>query len=95
MRGERDRDGDPERRGEGLGDSRGEGEDGPPVRPPACTSVQAQARLRPAPRRPGRVWARSAGSSSRISTPVSTCGRGDRGRRRRAWPGSRGGLSRH
>lgn len=46
-----------------------------PLRDPARTSVQAQARVRPAPRRPGRVWARSAGSSSRISTAVSTCGR--------------------
>lgn len=43
------------------------------------TLAQAQARARPAPRRPGRVWALSAGSSSRISTAVSTCGRGDHG----------------
>lgn len=52
----------------------------PDLRDPARTSIQAQARWRPAPRRPGSVCARSAGSSSRISTPVSTCGRGDRGR---------------
>lgn len=35
--------------------------------------------MRPAPRTPGRVWARSEGSSSRISTAVSTCGTADSG----------------
>lgn len=49
------------------------------LRDPARTSVQAQALARPAPRKPGWVWARSAGSSSRISTAVSTCRRGDHG----------------
>lgn len=60
-----------QRDAEGFGDRREEGEDGPPGRAPSAsatprvsrphlrdpvpTSVQAQARLRLAPRRPGRV----------------------------------------
>lgn len=49
------------------------------LRDPARTSVQAQALARPAARKPGWVWARSAGSSFRTSTAVSTCRRGDLG----------------